>query len=139
KGNSTLVGLRYSGPESPPRPPSAAIFGTILASQPQRMPFLLRFDQFVDGQHYQGVNELALRVGSLGDATQVTDLLANLLTKESGQPYLRVSTGGMRFNGSREGFYLLNEHPDDYWALRMTPGKQQPALYKAVPAASFHY
>lgn len=139
KGNSTLVGLRYSGPESPPRPPNAAIFGYITADQPQRVPFLLRFDQFVSGQRYQGVNELALRAGGLGDTTQVPELMANLLTKETGQLYLRNSTAGVRINGSPEGFYLLVEHPDDYWAQRQIPGTGQPAVYKAIPGASFHY
>ena len=141
KGNSTLVGLRYSGPESPPNPGGlAAILGRITSDEPHKMPFLLRFDHFVSGQKYQGVNELALRsAGALGDATQLTELLANLLTQESGQPYLRTSTTGMRFNGSPEGYFLLVEHPDDYWAQRMIPGNQEPAVYKATPGASFHY
>lgn len=140
KGNSTLVGLRYSGPESPPRPASAGIFGTILANQPNRMPFLLRFDQFISGQHYQGVNEIALRAaGTLGDSTQFTDLMANLLSKESGTPYLRAAIGGIRFNDAPMGLSLVIEHPDDYWAQRIMPGLQQPALYKATPGASFHY
>jgi spore coat protein CotH len=140
KGNSTLIGLRYSGPESPPRPPNASIFGHITANQPHKMPFLLRFDQFVPGQRYQGVNEIALRAGSgISDQTQVTDLIANLLTKESGQHYLRTATARMELNGSPEGFFLLIEHPDDYWAQRMIPGNQEPAVYKAVPGASFRY
>ncbi|MEX0663250.1 MAG: CotH kinase family protein [Acidimicrobiia bacterium] len=140
KGNSTLIGLRYSGPESPPNPGGlAAIFPRITADEPYKMPMLLRFDQFLPGQRYQSVNELALRAGSLGDSTQLTELLANLLTKESGQHYLRTSTAGMSFNDSREGYFLLVEHPDDYWAQRMIPGRLEPAVYKAVPGASFHY
>ncbi|MBM3670981.1 MAG: hypothetical protein FJW86_02160 [Actinobacteria bacterium] len=140
KGNSTLIGLRYSGPESPPNPGGlAAIFPRILATEPNKMPMLLRMDYFVAGQRYQGVNELALRAGSFGDSTQLTELLANFLTKESGQHYLRTSAAGMSFNNSREGYFLLVEHPDDEWAQRMIPGTQEPALYKATPAASFHY
>jgi spore coat protein CotH len=140
KGNSTLLGLRYSGPESPPNPGGiAAIFPPILKSEPQKLPLLLRFDEFVPGQRYQGVNELALRTSSFGDAAQLTELLANLLTRESGQHYLRTATGGVSFNGSREGYVLLVEHPDDYWADRMIPGTQEPALYKATPGASFRY
>jgi spore coat protein CotH len=140
KGNSTLIGLRYSGPESPPNPGGlAAIFPRITAAEPYRMPFLLRFDEFVAGQRYQGVNELALRAPSIGDSTQLTELLANLLTAESGQPSLRTSTAGVSFNDSREGYFLLVEHPDDYWAQRMIPGRQEPAVYKATPGASFHY
>ncbi|MEX2032546.1 MAG: CotH kinase family protein [Dehalococcoidia bacterium] len=141
KGNSTLVGLRYSGPESPPNPGGlAAILGKILADEPHKMPFLLRFDQFVPGQRYQGVNEVALRTaGAFGDTTQLTELLANLLTKESGQPYLRTSTATMRMNGFAEGYFLLVEHPDDYWAQRTIPGNQEPAVYKAIPGASFRY
>ena len=140
KGNSTLIGLRYSGPESPPNPGGiAAIFPRITADEPYKFPLLLRFDEYVAGQRYQGVNELALRAGSLGDSTQMTELLANLLTAESGQPFLRTSAAGMSFNGSREGYFLLVEHPDDYWAQRMIPGPQEPAVYKAIPGASFHY
>jgi spore coat protein CotH len=140
KGNSTLVGLRYSGPESPPNPGGlAAILGRTTHDEPNKMPFLLRFDEFVPGQRYQGVNELALRTGNLGDSTQLAEMLANLLTKESGQPYLRNATTGMQLNHYREGYFLLIEHPDDLWAQRMIPGKQEPAVYKAVPGASFHY
>ena len=140
KGNSTLIGLRYSGPESPPNPGGlAAIFPRITAAEPYKMPFLLRFDEFLPGQRYQGVNELALRAGTLGDSTQLTELLANLLTAESGQPFLRTATAGVSFNDSREGYFLLVEHPDDYWAQRMVPGRQEPAVYKATPGASFHY
>ncbi len=141
KGNSTLVGLRYSGPESPPNPGGlAAILGKITSDEPHKIPFLLRFDEFVTGQRYQGVNELALRTaGGFGDATQLTELLANLLTKESDQPYLRTAGSGMRFNGSPEGYFLMIEHPDDYWAQRMISGNRDPAIYKATPGASFHY
>lgn len=142
KGNSTLFGLRYSGPESPPSPGGiAATLGVITSDEPYKLPFLLRFDQFVAGQRYQGVNEIALRTsgGFGGDATQLTELVANVLTEESGQPFLRSSTGGMSFNGAREGFYLLIEHPDDYWARRTIAGRQQPALYKAIVGASFRY
>jgi len=141
KGNSTLIGLRYSGPESPPAPGIAATLGTLTADEPNKMPFLLRFDQFVPNQRYHGVNEMALRTagGFGGDATQLTELVANILTKESGQPYLRAATTVMSFNGSPEGFYLLIEHPDDYWAQRMVPGRREPALYKAIVGASFHY
>jgi spore coat protein CotH len=142
KGNSTLFGLRYSGPESPPSPGGiAASLGVITSDEPYKLPFLLRFDEFVAGQRYQGVNEIALRTsgGFGGDATQLTELVANVLTEESGQPFLRSSTTGMSFNGNREGFYLLVEHPDDYWARRTIAGRQQPALYKAIVGARFRY
>jgi spore coat protein CotH len=142
KGNSTLFGLRYSGPESPPSPGGiAASLGVITSDEPYKLPFLLRFDQFIAGQRYQGVNEIALRTsgGFGGDATQLTELVANVLTEESGQPFLRSSTGGMSFNGARAGFYLLVEHPDDYWARRTIAGRHQPALYKAIVGARFRY
>ncbi|MEX0663251.1 MAG: CotH kinase family protein [Acidimicrobiia bacterium] len=138
KGNSTLIGLRNSGPN--PAGGIAASLGTLSPDEPQKMPFLLRFDEFVAGQRYQGVNELALRTsgGFGGDASQLTEYVANVLTEETGQPFLRTTTTGMTFNGSPEGFYLLVEHPDDYWARRMIPGTQ-PAVYKAIVGASFHY
>ena len=141
KGNSTLIGLRYSGPNSPPAPGIIASLGRLTRDEPEKFPFLLRFDQFVTGQHYQGVNELALRTagGFGGDSTQLTEFVANRLTADSGQPFLRSAATGMRFNGSTEGYYLLVENPDDLWVRRMLPGDTQPALYKAIVGARFHY
>ncbi len=140
KGNSTLIGLRYSGPNSPPAPGIIASLGRLTRDEPEKFPYLLRFDQFVPGQHYQGVNELALRTagGFGGDSTQLTEFVANRMLQETGQPYLRTTTTGMSFNGSPEGYYLLVENPDDLWVRRMVPGSQ-PALYKAIVGARFHY
>ncbi|MSO78804.1 MAG: hypothetical protein EXQ79_04275 [Acidimicrobiia bacterium] len=140
KGNSTLIGLRNSGPNPPGG--IAASLGTLSPDDPHKMPFLFRFDEFLAGQRYEGVNELALRTsagGFGGDVSQTTELVANELTKESGQPYLRAATTGMSFNGSPEGFYIVIEHPDDLWADSVVAGKQQPALYKAIVGARFHY
>ena len=141
KGNSTLIGLRYGGPNSPPAPPVIASLGKLTRDDPQKMPLLLRFDEFVPGQRYQGVNELALRTagGFGGDSTQLTELVANRLTRAYGGPYLRTVAAGMSFNQSSEGFYLLVEHPDDYWARRMLPGTKHATLYKAIVGARFRY
>ncbi len=139
KGNSTLIGLRNTGPN--PAGGIAATLGTLSPDEPQKMPFLLRFDEFVAGQRYQGVNELALRTagGFGGDSTHLTEFVANVLTQETGQPFLKTASTGVSFNASPEGFYLAVEHPDDYWAQRMLSGTQQPALYKAIVGAKFHY
>ena len=100
-------------PRQPTRAAVIASLGKLTRDEPQKMPLLLRFDEFVPGQRYQGVNELALRTagGFGGDSTQLTELVANRLTKEYGGPYLRTAAAGMSFNQSSEGFYLLVEHP----------------------------
>lgn len=141
KGNSTLIGLRYGGPNSPPENSIVRTLGTLSRDEPQKIPFLLRFDQFVTGQRYQGVNELALRVAGTfgGDSTQLTEFVTNRLVGVYGGPELRTTTTGLSFNGSPEGFYLLVEHPDDLWAARMLPDTKHAALYKAIVGARFRY
>ncbi len=140
KGNSTLIGLKNTGTDAQAQP-FQRFLGTLSRDEPQKIPFLLRFDQFVPGQRYQGVNELALRTPGTfgGDATQLTEFVANRLVGDYGGPELRTTMTGLSFNGSPEGFDLLVEHPDDVWATRMLPHTKHAALYKAIVGARFRY
>ena len=124
------VGLRLKG--------NSSLFGltSATAGDPEELPWLLRFDKFVDDQLYQGHGDLVIRSNStetaLNEAVAVELLgLAGLATEEAIATQLTV-------NGGDTELRLAMELPDDdYWVEANF--SEDSLLYKADSAGDYSY
>jgi spore coat protein CotH len=132
KGNSSLIGLRND-------PATARFIPPLDPAKPQELPLLLKFDEYVPKQLYQGVREVAVRTAGTGDVSFMPELVTNRLIEATGDPALRTSYSGVSFNGSPESAKLLVEVPDKVWVKRAFPTRTGGLLYKAVTGAKFSY
>lgn len=104
------------------------------------LPYLLQFDEFVPGQRYQGLRQLALRggAGPMADISLQPEILTSRLLLDVGQATTRQAYTGLSFNGSPEKLFLVSEVPDDEMAARSFPGGDG-VMYKANTGAPFRY
>ena len=152
KGNSTLrsilggVGSEDGFPEGAPMMRGDDDFagrewnqekdhGGIMTSA-EIPPFLIRFDKYVDDQTYQGVTEIALRVGN--NATLLSEPVAFALHKTMGQvvPDTSLAAGLIGDHGPQ--LYVVTEHPTDEYVEKYFPGEKG-YLYKAGNFVGFTY
>lgn len=160
KGNSTLASLSGGLPGLGGGPPAgggaaapaagggapggfpAGGFGqsSLSVDEPEGLPWLIRFDEFVDGQRYQGLQEIAVRpsTGLFGGATTVMqEALALRMTAEAGEPAQRSSFSSFAINGSATQLRLIVEHPGDSFAEEVLGGDG--VLYKGRATGRFTY
>ncbi|KUL21573.1 CotH kinase family protein [Actinoplanes awajinensis] len=131
KGNSTLrsiaggAGGRGGG------------FGggsSINTAEPETMPWLIRFDQYVDGRRYQGHREIAVRVGGMGGGAAVpNEAVALTVLAAAGETTQRYAYSSLSVNGSPAVARLIVEHPDENFATSIGSG----VLYKALASSQF--
>ncbi|MCB2223707.1 MAG: CotH kinase family protein [Actinobacteria bacterium] len=132
KGNSSLFGLRQgsTAPGGPGGPTTDAD-----ADAPESLPWLLRLDEYVDGQAHEGISDFVVRSNAsesaLNEAVAVEVLdLAGLASQDA--VYVRFSV-----NGSDETLRLVLEHPDDVWMADAFSADG--ALYKAESTGDYTY
>lgn len=106
---------------------------------PEVLPYLLQFDEFVPGQTYQGLRQLALREdGPTGDASLLPEIVTAKVLLGTGLVTTMQAYTGLSFNGSEERLFLVSEVPDDEMARRSFPGTDG-YLIKANTGAPFRY
>ncbi len=142
KGNSSLMGLRDRGAQdmgdpNGAQPGPAPLEGTpaagaengqtgatftmtaaggpsnISADEPQGLPWLVRLDKYVDGQHFDGLSEFVIRSNNSETALNealALDLLAAAGLASQAAAYLRFSV-----DDSDPVLRIAIENPDDSW------------------------
>lgn len=155
KGNSSLSGLGGGGrelPEAGAGPvddttpadggtdvgggPGRGPGGGATADQPQELPWLIRLDQFVEGQTYQGYEDFVVR--SNNSETSLNEAVALELLAQAGLASQQAVAAAFAVNGSQPVLRLVVEHPDDdiwYEEQFATSG----ALYKAESSGDWSY
>jgi spore coat protein CotH len=161
KGNSTLGSLTRNGERAPngfggrpaggvqqggapPGPPPGAPQGgfrgggpgmtTLKAEEPETLPWLISFDEFVKGRRYQGHTELAVRPASRAGSTGLNEAVALTLVAQSGEPSQRYAYSSFTVNDRPTATRLVIEHPDKAYANAL-PGDG--VLYKARAGSQF--
>ena len=124
KGNSSLRGLtstRGSAPSS--------------TNSPQDLPWLIRFDKYVEGQSYQGLTEIVIRANNT--ETSLNEAVALELIGIAGEPTQEAVLTRFSVNGSPAALRLAIESPNDEWedANFDTEG----VLYKAESTGDYSY
>lgn len=106
------------------------------SAKPEELPWLISFDEFVDGRRYQGLSQLAMRVSGMGGGSTVLNEAVSLtLVQASGEVAQRYAYTGFTVNDRPTKARLIVEHPDDGFAAELGNG----VLYKALSTSSFTY
>jgi spore coat protein CotH len=135
KGNSTLRGLRdrdgggFRGPG-----------GALSPGEPERLPWLISIDEYVDGRSYQGFETLTVRAGTKGGMageSGLNEAVALRLLDRAGQPAERFAFATLAVNGKAPVLRLLVEDPGRPFAEARF--EHEGVLYKALSTGSFSF
>jgi spore coat protein CotH len=103
--------------------------------EPERLPWLIRLDKFVDDQDHDGLKELVIR--SNGSKTSLNEAVALDLLAAAGLASQLAAYTGFSVNGSDPALRLAIEHPNDDWMeLRFS---KDGLLYKGEATGDYTY
>ena len=102
--------------------------------RPESLPWLISFDEFVEGQRYEGFEQLALRPAS---GAGIAEALALDLVGVAGEPTQRSMYTSLSVNGAAPVLRLVVEIPDSEYADDNFTADG--VLYKALSTGSFRY
>ncbi|WP_112141367.1 CotH kinase family protein [Glycomyces dulcitolivorans] len=115
---------------------------TISFEDPETLPWLVDFSKYVDGQVYQGNQQISLRVDSAMGGTQEGTSLNEAVTLElleaSGQSSYDWTYSTVSVNGGEAVTRRVVDIMDVTWA-EDTYGENTGVLYKALSTGSFEY
>lgn len=152
KGNSTLRALGGRGFRGgragggfgggPPRG-GVGFFGGLRgagapasADDPEHLPLLVEFDEFVEGQRYEGYEAIAIRPGGMVTGeTALNEALALRLTDAAGEPTPRSMYASFSVNGGDPVLRLVLEEPDTPFVEDHF--EHDGVLYKSLAGGSF--
>jgi spore coat protein CotH len=155
KGNSTLGGLtrdgqarqgsRGGGPEGRAGGPQGRGGGgmggraSLKTEEPETLPWLIRFDEFVEGRRYQGHREIAVRVGGMGGGAAVLNEAVSLnVLAAAGEITQRYAYTSLTVNDRPATARLIVEHPDDEFAGTVAEATgHSGVLYKSLASSQF--
>ena len=104
-------------------------------SDPATLPWLIRLDEYVDGQNYEGETELVVR-GNTSE-TSLNEAVSLELLALSGLANEEAVSSRFSVNGGDEQLRLVIQNPDDEWvAQEFTDGD---LLYKAESTGDYSY
>lgn len=163
KGNSTLMGLRRStggaaaggaafpgaaGGQVPgglaPGGQAGGGFagpgGSASADEPHNLPWLVKFDEYIENQRYQGFDQLAVRPVNAGSSpnTVLHESLALHLIGLAGEPTERGTYSSFSVNGGAPVLRLIIEQPGDELVDNEFPDTSG-ALFKALAGTQMQY
>ncbi|MFI6744016.1 CotH kinase family protein [Nonomuraea sp. NPDC050451] len=117
-------------------PPGGGMFGASLkGEEPEKLPWLISFDEFVEGRRYQGHSQVAVRPAAMGSTTLLNEALGISLVSASGEPTQRSTYSSFTVNGRSSTPRLLVEYLDEGYAEGLGDG----VLYKSLASGSFSY
>jgi spore coat protein CotH len=103
--------------------------------KPETLPWLIRFDEFVEGRRYEGHREVAVRVGGDGGTVPVlNEALVLSLLASSGEIAPGFAYSSFTVNDRPTTARLIVEHPDENFADEL-PGSG--VLYKSLSTSQF--
>ncbi|MER7129635.1 CotH kinase family protein [Streptosporangium saharense] len=125
-------------------PPGGAMFGgppggmfgaSLKGEEPENLPWLISFDEFVEGRRYQGHSQVAVRPAAMGSTTMLNEALGISLVGASGEPTQRAAYSSFSVNGRPSKPRLLVQYLDEGYAEELGDG----VLYKSLATSSFEY
>jgi spore coat protein CotH len=129
KGNSSLAGLGGGFGAGGPS-------GSAAADAPEDLPWLIRLDEFVEGQDHQGYEDLVVR--SNGSETSLNEAVALDLLDDAGLASQEAVSTSFTVNDGEPTLRLMIEHPDDD-AWYEQAFDDAGALYKAESTGDWSY
>jgi spore coat protein CotH len=110
--------------------------GSVSEDAPESLPWLIRLDEFVEGQDHQGYEDVVVRSNS--SATSLNEAVALDLLTAAGLPSEKAVSTSFRVNGGDPALRLAIEHPDDD-AWQEANFDTEGALYKAESTGDWSY
>ncbi|MET8339226.1 CotH kinase family protein [Streptosporangium canum] len=112
------------------------MFGSALkAEEPENLPWLISFDEFVEGRRYQGRTQVAVRPAAMGSTTMLNEALGIAVVGASGEPTQRSAYSSFTVNGRSSTPRLVVEYLDEGYAENLGDG----VLYKSLATSTFTY
>jgi spore coat protein CotH len=105
------------------------------ANDPQALPWLIRFDKYVEGQNCDGVYDLVVRSNT--SQTSLNEAVALDLLALAGLSSERAVPVSFVVNGSAAKLRLATELPDDLWMIQHFGATG--SLYKAEASGDYSY
>jgi spore coat protein CotH len=103
------------------------------------IPLMIKFDEFVTGQTYQGYSLLAVRTyGTSYNEAKLQEPLTNTIFLEMGLPAAETAFAGVRLNGAEEQLYVISEVIDDTY-IEKHFDHPDGILYKAELGSTLSY
>jgi len=94
------------------------------------IPYLIKFDEFVPGQRYQGYAEIALRTaGVFPDAALLQEPVSNYVMNRVGIPISQSVYASVQLTGNEPRLYTIAEQIDPIYIARLFP-ESDGVLYK---------
>lgn len=108
--------------------------GSASAEEPERLPWLIRLDKYIDDQTHQGLTEFVVRSSST--ETALNEAVSVGLLAEAGLATQRASAIEFTVNDRPARLRLVLENPNEDWMTEnLGPGK----LYKADASGDYSY
>ncbi|MEZ5375098.1 MAG: CotH kinase family protein [Acidimicrobiales bacterium] len=121
------VGLRLKG--------NSSLRDITADAAPEELPWLIRLDEYVEGQQHEGYTELVVR--SNNTETALNEAVALELLAEAGLASQSAVATSLSVNDSEPTLRLVIEHPDDTWMSEQFA--DDGALYKAESTGDYSY
>lgn len=104
-----------------------------------QIPLLIKFDEFISGQLYQGYDRLAIRsAGITYDAAMLHEPVTNSVLRLAGLPATATAYTGVSLNGKAEQLFTISEViEEDY--LEKYFANPDGVLYKAEVQSNLNY
>jgi spore coat protein CotH len=119
-------------PEGLQRPQGMGAPGMAGGDGESSLPYLVKFDEFVPGQRYQGYAAIALRTsGASADASLLQEPVTNYALNSVGVPISRSVFASVQLTGGEARLYTIAEHIDEVYLDRLFPGSEG-VLYKVT-------
>jgi spore coat protein CotH len=113
--------------------------GDTTQSRENLFPYLIKFDQFVEGQSYQGQSLLALRTYGISyDEAMLQEPVTNHIFQVMGLPAAKTAYAGVQLNDAAEQFYVISEVIDQTY-LDKHFDDAGGVLYKAELGSTLSY
>ena len=108
--------------------------GSASADEPERLPWLIRLDKYIDDQAHQGLTELVVRSSST--ETGLNEAVSLALLREAGLATQRAVSAKFTVNDRPSVLRLVVENPNDDWA---SENLGDGPLYKADASGDYSY
>jgi spore coat protein CotH len=103
------------------------------------IPLMIKFDEYVSGQTYQGYSLLAVRTyGASYNEAKLQEPLTNTVFLEMGLPAAQTAFAGVSLNGAEEQLYVISEVIDDNY-IEKHFDQPNGILYKAELGSKLSY
>jgi spore coat protein CotH len=104
-----------------------------------KIPFLVKFDEYISGQTYQGYERIALRTyGITPDEAMLEEPVTNDMARLAGLPATQTAFAGLQLNQDEAQLYVVSEIIDEDY-LAKTFDNPEGVLYKAEVGSTLSY